>query len=158
VTRGIAGSEPAGVTADVFYVLAMYARPGGLTIAELHQAMTREDGASGDPVPNRSHIAIRLHTLADRNPPLVCQSGAGHAGRWRITAHGYRMLATWAGEDDEPPIRPCGLGWPGAALVGLPAATRPRPGHLVGRPAGQAPGARLRRRPAYRGHRPARPD
>jgi hypothetical protein len=138
MTRGQRGSEPAGISGDAFYVLAMYAGDQGLTTTVLHGHVQAENEALDCPVPGREQLRHALMGLARSVPPLVERAGTPRKGvepSWRITAHGYAMLARWAGEDDEPARVPCGLGWPpdarpGARVDGLPSPTRaPGPGH-----------------------------
>jgi hypothetical protein len=110
VTRGAAGSEPAGYTADCFYVLGMHAGAEGITVPDLTDAIAYENGSDPlFPVLTRRQVTIGLHGLARRRGgPLAEQYTRG---RWRMTPHGHRMLAVWCG-DDEPLEIPCGLGWP----------------------------------------------
>ena len=98
----------------------MYDTGSGLTVGELHEAVAGENGALGDPVPTPGQVYRALAGLARRRSPLVEQSGPGRGAWWRQTSHGRAMLAAWCGEDE--PVRvPCGLGWPGPAVM-------PRPG------------------------------
>ena len=121
MTRGAPGSEPDGIAADCFYVLAMYAtRAGpGLTVAGLQEAVAGEY-LGGGPVPGAVQVLHALHGLARRRPPLTAQDAPGRAARWRVTGHGYRMLAAWCGDDEDEQI-PCGTGWP----PGVSARVRP---------------------------------
>ena len=105
--KGIRGTEPEGVAADCFYVLAMHG--ADLTVPDLQRAIAAENAPA--PAPTPAQVAGALaRTLAKRRPPLVERASRA---RWRITGHGYAMLAAWCGEDDEPARVPCGLGWPG---------------------------------------------
>jgi hypothetical protein len=101
-------SEPSGHAADAFYTLAMYGRPGGMTVGELRAAIITEGLADGLPTHGQVSGAL-ANTLAKRRPALVERVGRG---RWRVSAAGSRALAAWCGDDDDDVRVPCGLGWP----------------------------------------------
>lgn len=110
--QGRADTEPSGISAEVFYVLGMYDRADGITASTLRQAIKTENAPYGATIPTPAQVHGALtQTLARRKPPLVEQVPGRQPRRWRITPHGYRMLAAWCG-DDEPVRIPCGLGWP----------------------------------------------
>jgi hypothetical protein len=106
--------EPAGISGDCFFVLAMHYRDGGLTAVELQQAIEAENTALGCAFPTVIQVRNNLlNTLAARRRPLV-RRVPGH--RWEITGHGWAMLDYWVGADEPEPVSPLrrvsGLGWP----------------------------------------------